>query len=459
MANKNILTSQARVIQVEESYFSPTVVLPSSNTIPLNTTYCFLSKVDPWNDDNDPPQPTGDTYYLKQTFKNMFAAKLIKTSDISPVIPRINWESGVVYAYYRDDVDITATDENGNLIYNFYVKNKYDQVFKCLWNNNGGTSTYEPYFEPGSYGTNGIYQNADGYKWKFMYSIDSGLKVKFMDDTWIPVAVSSNTPNPLQTTAGAGSLDVINVITTGSGYDPANSLINITISGDGTGAVATANVVGGEIVDIIVTNPGSNYSFANVNITSASGSGATAFSPTSPVGGHAFDPISELGCRHIMFTCEFNATEDDVIPTSIDYHQIGLLVNPTAKSIAPRPANGAIYRTTTDFIVAPGFGGFQNDEYVYQGSSLQDAIDNNKFYARVLTFNTSTNVLYLINTVGTPVNNAPVFGDTSKTARTLLSYSSSDFVPFSGYITYIENRSAIQRSDDGIEQFRFVLGY
>lgn len=455
MANKNLLTNQAKVVQVEQNYFSPTAVLPASNTIPLDTTYCFLSKVDPWNDDNDPPAPTGDTYYLKQTFKNMFAAKLVKTSDISPVIQRIDWTSGTVYDYYRDDVDMTEYDINGNLIYSFYVKNKYDQVFKCLWNNNGGESTYEPYFEPGSYGTNGIYQNADGYKWKFMYSIDSGLKVKFMDDTWIPVSVGANTPNPLQTTAGAGSIDVINITSPGSGYDPANALITITVTGDGTGVVGSANVVGGQIVDIIITNPGSNYSFANVSISSASGSGATAISPTSPIGGHGFDPISELGCHHIMFTCEFNSTEEGVLPTTIDYHQVGLLVNPTAISVAPKPANSSIYRTTTDFIVAPGFGAFANDEYVYQGNSPEEAT----FYGRVLTFNTSTNVLYLINTVGTPVNNSPVFGNTTKTARTLLSYSSSDFVPFSGYITYIENRSSIQRSDDGIEQFRFVLGY
>jgi hypothetical protein len=30
---------------------------------------------------------------------------------------------------------------------------------------------------------------------------------------------------------------------------------------------------------------------------------------------------------------------------------------------------------------------------------------------------------------------------------------------FSGYISYIQNRSAVQRSSDGIEQFKFVLGY
>jgi hypothetical protein len=30
---------------------------------------------------------------------------------------------------------------------------------------------------------------------------------------------------------------------------------------------------------------------------------------------------------------------------------------------------------------------------------------------------------------------------------------------FSGYISYIQNRSAVQGSADGIEQFKFVLGY
>jgi hypothetical protein len=65
----------------------------------------------------------------------------------------------------------------------------------------------------------------------------------------------------------------------------------------------------------------------------------------------------------------------------------------------------------------------------------------------------------LINTTGTQTLNAPIFGASSLTARTVLSVSTPDFITFSGFMTYIENRESVQRSADGIEQFKFVLGY
>ena len=140
MANKNILTTLAKTVQVEHVYLSPTSVIPPDINVRYGTTYAFISKVEPWVDDNNPPTPSGDVSYLKQTFKNMIAAKLVHTSDISPVIQRIDWESGFVYDYYQDNVEMTEKDDQGNNVYYFYVKNKYDQVFKCLWNNSGGPS-------------------------------------------------------------------------------------------------------------------------------------------------------------------------------------------------------------------------------------------------------------------------------------------------------------------------------
>jgi hypothetical protein len=344
---------------------------------------------------------------------------------------------------------------NGNNVYNYYVKNKFDQVFKCLWNNNGGASLNEPFFEPGSYDTNNIFTGLDGYKWKYIYTIDTGSKVKFMDSTWMPVPVGSNTPNPLITSAGAGSLDVINVLDGGFNYDTSNAIVTVTVTGDGTGATAVANVSGGQIADIIVTSPGSNYTFANVAITSELGTGAVAIAPTSPVGGHGFDPIGELGCSHIMFTAEFNGTEGGLIPTDIDFHQLGLIINPTTRSLTPNPANGAIYSTTTDFLVAPGFGAYTNDEVVFQGATVETAT----FTGKVLSFNATTNVIRVLNIVGTPILNAPVFGDTSSTTRTLMTFTPPNFTIFSGYLSFVENRSGVQRSPDGIEQFKFVLGY
>ena len=466
MANKNILTTGAKVSAVELTYIAPASVAAPYFSVPVATTYCFLSKATPWPDDNDPPIPTADVKYTKQVQKNMFVAKLISINDISPVIERIDWTSGTVYEHYQDNIDMIELDDNGYLIHTFYIKNKYDQVFKCLWNNNDQPSTIEPYFEPGTYGTNNIFKGTDGYKWKYMYVIDTGLKVKFMDKKWIPVSVGANTPSPLITAAGAGSIDVINVTNGGSGYDPANAAISITITGDGSGATAAADVSDGIINDIIVTNPGSNYTYANVIISSTLGSGAVAEAPASPVGGHSFDPISELGCSHIMFTSEFNGSESDLIPTDIDFHQLGLVINPSSlgsQTIATNlglnstlPANGVIYKTTTDLIVAPGFGTYVQDEVVFQGPD--DNIENATFTATALSFNTSTNVLRLINTTGTLTRNAPV-RNVPKTNRTLLDYTTPDFSALSGYVTYIENRSGVQRSSDGIEQIRIVLGY
>jgi hypothetical protein len=455
MANKNLLTYNAKVTQVKQAYFSPVAVLPPPFGTSISTTYCFLSHNLPWTDDNNPPQPTQDQKYIKDIFKSIFVVKQIYSSDISPVIQRIDWKSGTTYDYYRDDVNMFQVDGAGNLQLNFYVRNRYDQVFKCLWNNNGTVSTQEPFFQPGSYGTNNIYTGSDGYKWKYIYTIDTGLKRKFMDSQWIPVPVSKNTLNPIQKAAGFGDIEVINVINKGSGYDSANAIITVTITGDGTGATGTATSSSGQITDIVVTNTGANYTYANVSITSALGSGATAIAPISPIGGHAFDAVDELGCFNVMFTCEFDGTEGGKIPVDIDYRQVGLVINPVSLSSYPNPASGAVYKATTDFVVAPGFGAYVPDENIYQGASLATAT----FSASVLSFDSASNIIYLINKVGTPTLNAPVYASSSGTVRTLLSVSYPDFQTFSGYLSYVENRSGIQRSFDGKEQFRFVLGY
>jgi len=464
MAYQTKLVYGSKVGLVEQLYYSPVAQIPQQPGIPLSSIYCLLAKNDPWDDENNPPVPTQDQAYIKQFLKRTFVAKFIPSSNISPVIQRINWTIGTVYAAYDDKIDMFAVDSNGNLINQFYVINQYDQVFKCLGNNNNSPtgSLLQPFFQPGTFNTNNIFQSYDGYKWKYMFTVDLGSKVTFMDSNWIPVPVGLNTPNPLYDNrtnatpaAGVGSIDVINVTNGGSNYDPANAVITVTVTGDGYGATGTVVVANGAITDITVTSAGSNYTFANVAITSSIGSGATATSPTSPIGGHGFDPVSELGVSHAMLTCEFTGSESGDVPTDITYHQVGIIINPTAYSLGGVPANGSIYKTTTDLVVAPGFGSYITDELVYQGAS----VDNPSFLATVLSFDATNNVVKLINTIGIPANNASLFGNTTKTTRTVLSSSTPDFVTLSGYVSYIENRTGIQRSADGIEQFKIVLGY
>ena len=461
MANQTLLTNGSRFTSVKQMYYSP---IAKVQNVLLTEMYCFLAHVSPWDDVNNPPIPTQDQLSLKTLMKSIFAAKNITANDISPVIRRVDWLSGIIYDYYQDNVDMLAADLNGNLIKSFYVRNRYDQVFKCLWNNNGGISTNEPYFEPGTYNTNNVYQGFDGYKWKYIYTIDISLKVNFMDSTWMPVQVEEYISNPLKyPSVGYGSIDVINVINGGSGYNAANSTIYVGVAGSNTAsAIGSPVVVNGVITDIIVTNPGTNYISANISITSIPpiGSGATAIAPVSPIGGHGTDPLSELGCRNVMITSTFNGPELDsfgnmMIPIDITYYQIGLMVNPTSLKNSPDIATSSIYKTSTDLVVAGGSGLYSADELVYQGPSLTSAT----FVGTMLSFDPAADIIKVINTSGYLTTNAPIYGSSSSTVRTLLTYSIPDMITLSGDIMYIDNRSGITRSSDGIEQFKIVLGY
>ena len=460
--NQTLLTNASKFSAVKNMYYSPVALVQNAL---YSQMFCFLSHVDPWPDANNPPVPLQDQRSLKQIMKGIFVAKPIGTNQMSPVIRRINWTSGSIYDYYQDNVDMFETNMvndmmTGTYTYTFYINNKYDQVFKCLWNNNGGASIVEPYFEPGSYNTNNIFKGSDGYKWKYIYTIDYASKVEFMDTNWIPVPIKEYSSNPLKNpSVGYGNIDVINVTNGGSGYS--NSAITVTISGDNTTqATGYATTDNGTISDIIVTNSGANYITANVTISSSSGYGATAIAPVSPIGGHGQDALSELGCCNIMITTTFSGIEQDtsgtqMIPTDITYYQLGILSNPTSVSTSPDIANPIIYKTTTDLIVAGGFGVFVSDEIIYQGSSLAAAT----FTGTVLSFDPASNILKVLNTSGILNINAPVFGNFSNTVRTLLAYNFPDLVTLSGDIVYIDNRTGIQRSYDGIEQFKIVLGY
>jgi hypothetical protein len=65
----------------------------------------------------------------------------------------------------------------------------------------------------------------------------------------------------------SGGVQSINVLNQGFGY---TTPPNVKILGDGTGATAVAVISGGQIREIVVTNPGTNYTQAIVEITNAS---------------------------------------------------------------------------------------------------------------------------------------------------------------------------------------------
>jgi hypothetical protein len=455
MANtvNGLLTTYGSTVEVELTYFF--VITAAGFSPSQSSSYFTIGKVDQWPDDANPPLPTQDQATLKKTFKNMFAAKLLTSSNMSPVVPRIDWTSGTVYTPYTDYDNMFTVDTNGIITKPFYVRNRYDQIFKCLWNNNGGASTIEPVLQAGTTDSTKTLYLSDGYKWIYVTAIDKGLKKSFFDNNWIPIPVGGVTPNPL-TTAKMGSINAINVTNSGNGYSNGVSTTLVTINGDGQGATAYGSVVNGQIADVIVTNTGNNYTYSTVSITPQpgySGSGATANAVISPIGGHAYDPVSELGCNHIMLSVEIDGSENGNVPTDVNFRQVGVVINPIQTD--GQIPTASVYNMADVASVSFGLGAYTSGETVYQGSTLSTAT----YTATACSFNSGNNIISLINTTGTPTLGAALYGANSGASRVILQYTPTNFSVGSGYVMYYENRAPIQRSPNGNEQLRLVLRF
>ena len=143
-------------------------------------------------------------------YNNMLFGKHIRSSDVSLMAYAYPWTSGTSYSMY-DDTDITLP--NKSFYVYVYQSNTY-YVFKCLYNNSGGTSTQPPTFADTS-ASDTYYKTSDGYIWKYMYQIDSTTFNKFATNQYIPIVADSN----VTANAVPGAVDIVVVQSGGTGYN------------------------------------------------------------------------------------------------------------------------------------------------------------------------------------------------------------------------------------------------
>lgn len=400
---------------------------------------------------------------------------------VSGNIIQIGTETKEVVAYINTsavtlNTNVTSDSTNTALIRisntfpqfanNFYVRNSKDQVFKCLFNNSVASTTEPTIDIDGQLPENPYIETADGYKWKFLYTIPYGLKQKFFTKNWMPVIEDASV------IAGAenGRIDIINITDGGTGYfldngesGNSNSLSILTVTGDGQGANVTARVESGVITDINILDGGSGYTTAEIVVSDpdqlANGNVATFEVVISPYGGHGSDPARELGCFALMASVDLEGTESDTIPVGdavdpFDFRQITLIRDPLLANGAY--ANASVYRTTTKLsLTDPGITDYTNDETVYIGTGLADAT----FTATVVHWEPSTNELYVNNLSGNTVVGSTLTGNVSAATATILAVEEGSLDLFAGDILYIENRNKIVRDVDQTEQIRLVLSF
>ena len=196
----------------------------------------------------------------------------------------------------------------------------------------------------------------------------------------------------------------------------------VKITGDGTGAVAVATVntaigTGNAVSKIVMIDPGSNYTTANIQIYANTlyGSGASATPVISPILGHGSDAVLELGSRYAAITTKFNTLSNEswYYPSDAQFRKVGIIKTPSFANLVLTTSD----YTRVELGVANQVGAWVQDEVVVQDTSNATGI--------VVSGNTT--VLNLRDVRGTFVTSNTLYGYSSGTTADVASVS---LVPF-----------------------------
>lgn len=231
--------------------------------------YFYIANNMPWTDENTPDIPVIKDISDYTLLDNIITLQKINYTDLKLGIHRYNWLTGTVYAQY------TSQNNIHDYLLPFYVLTDDLNIYKCLNNNNGATSTSKPT------GTStGIINLADGYAWKFLGTIQPQDSSNYLTSDYFPVEYKVYNDGSAQwntqQNAKAKSISTFDLIAQhGTFTTPA-----VTIQGIGTGADGFATkTLGNGIRQILLSNCGQDYAietYAIVTESTAVGTGATA---------------------------------------------------------------------------------------------------------------------------------------------------------------------------------------
>tara|TARA_B100001057_G_scaffold335668_1_gene336393 strand:- start:7646 stop:9235 length:1590 start_codon:yes stop_codon:yes gene_type:complete len=346
-----ILNANNFVASVEDTNNSYYVFLGLSNPTGAESLVGF-GRSTGWN--TNTPAPTDSFAYRKHSGDTMMFGKKVSSANIRRLIRRVDWVSGNRYEIYRDDYSASNQSPitKANRLYdaNYYVMNSEFKVYICIDNGSSGTNTIgnvsqdEPTFtdlEPSKAGNSG-----DGYKWKYLFTVAPSDIIKFDSTEFItvPNSWSSSTDSQIRSVRENGNSDtnlnqIKHVYIESAGTNYSNGLSQeVNILGDGTGAKALVDVVGGQITNITVSSGGNGYTYGIVDLdTINSGvptTGKAKLIPIIPPGrGHGDDIYTELGTDKVIIYARFDDSTKD-FPSDTIFSQVGIVKNPTKAGTA-----------------------------------------------------------------------------------------------------------------------------
>lgn len=335
----------------------------------------------------------------------------------------------------------------------FYVITDDLNVFKCISNNGGGESKVKPTIpSPVTALTPTPIDPEDNYQWKYLYTVSSADAEKFYNSNWIPVKTLSSDDGSTQWTiqaaaeSGSSPYHGANAV---KELHATNLMVKVRVSGN----------EGGEIVDTndyrqisLVLNPvatGSVYSptgtststTLNLNATHVTAFGSDTSLLYYPNAGTKIIIISGPGKGQIREIASYatsvvtlkSGTTWDVIPTTASTY--GFIAKATS-----------LNQTTILTMTSPS-GSFALDGTINQSSSGASG--------KIAKYDSTTNKIYLTSVSGT-FNTSAISGAGTATS---VAVTNPRMVTLSGDVMYLENRKAITRYPDQIEDVKVIIQY
>jgi len=350
-------------------------------------------------------------------------------------------------------IDAPSAISNNNFsLRPFYVITDEYNVYKCLGNNSGAASTIKPTSTSTAAGVSET--TADSYQWKYMFTLSSNDIERFYTSSWIPVkTLNSNdgsSQSTVQTNAEAGSEPK-------HGADPVkelnatNVMIKVRVSGNEGSAIVDTN----EYRQIsVVLDPIFSSSYYTVGATglnvsnqmglNASHSYADSTKTYYPSVGKKIIILSGPGKGQIR---EISSLQLPVVTLTTPWN-----VQPTTTSYYGIIANSSVINQTVILdLGAVTNGPFVPDSTVTQATSGATG--------KVVKYDSTSapKQIYLTSVSGTfnGANNI----SSGAVSSTVTAVTQPTAVKNLGRVLYIENRKAITRNPDQIEDIKVIIQY
>ena len=555
-ANYGSATFKATIREVYENSLLIHSVGPQTNSVPTpgqalkgwngtaDTNAEALTGVYRYATEDVPPVPLDNQTEKYDVYDDIIAAKRITTDFARSVIRRFNWDTAANPKFDMWKPDYSTTPGSGGQIgkaaatgatniadAKYYLINSQYEVFKCLFNGEsdlnptGQTATNEPKTTPsGGQGTyasaTGLFTEdpaANGYIWKYMYTIPTDDVLRFLSTDFMPIVLPTNASRQATeaiSTANPNSIEVVLIENQGSGLT--NGVYYAPIVGDGTNGLVEVTIAGGVLSSVVVSDSGSGYTYATVplqdglengdpgwtgapvglytdaglttktsSVVPANATGAMEV-VLPPQGGHGSNFEEELNAKRVMTNIRLTYAEGSGdFPVDNDFRRIGIIRDPFAaggSTFATAPTLSGVYAAkvtgaTADFVAdevisqTAGAGGSAFGTVV---SWERDSGNAGPGGAGVLKYiqspslHTDAGVVRAFENTGNAISGSQSLASGTVDASnndTLVgvTFGSGLATPEignnTGEIIYVENRRLITRAADQIEDIKLVIEF